>query len=213
MRVMSFILSIAGAVLLAACGQSGVYYEKTPEQVAAALKDAYLPTHILGGGIERSRVSQPDANTVVTALIGGDGSEAMRFVTTITPDGTGSRVLTVIQPPEGKNKERAAEMMASQAYAMSMMDSLAQEHVAAAIEGRAFDMMFATNPAAKAMLNSDPQMREQLRQINEANTEFARMEQEMAAAEGTSRSGHGSRRARDRSEPEFGQPMLDPGGD
>ncbi len=204
MRVKAFILSMAGAVLLAACGQTGTYYEKTPEQVAAALKGAYLPTHVLGGSIKRSRVTQPDPNTVVTALIGENGTEAMRFVTTITPDGTGSRVVTELQPPEGKNKERAAEMMASGSYEIAMIGQLANEHVAAAIEGRPFDMMFATNPMAKAMLRDKPGVQEQIDQANASAAEWSRMEQEMAAQprKNPDWSDGGS-------EPAFGEPMDD----
>jgi hypothetical protein len=204
MRIGAFILSVVGAALLAACGPSGTYYEKTPEQVAAALKKAYLPTHVLGSGIKRSKVTQPDPNTIVTALIGANGTEAMRFVTTITPDGTGSRVLTEVRAPEGVNNERANEVMADQAHVMALMDGLANEHVAAAIEGRPFDMMFATNPMAKGMLSNQPGVQEQINEANASAAEWSRMEQEMAANPPANPGW-----SDDSSEPAFGEPMDD----
>jgi len=204
MRVKAFILSVAGAVLLAACGQPGVYYEKTPEQVAAALKDAYLPTHVLGNGIKRSQVTQPDANTVVTTLIAADGSEAMRFVTTITAEGTGSRVLTAIEAPEGKHNQRAGEMMATEGYMMALMDGLAQEHVAAAIEGRPFDMTFGASPMAKGMLKNQPGLQEEIDRANASAMEMAREQQKWDSER---RSGWD-----DSAGQAFGEPMVDPRG-
>jgi len=178
MRVKSFVLACAGAVLLVACGGGGKYYEKTPEQVASALKSAHLPVHVLGGTVAGSRVSQPDDDTVVTALLDRNGSEVMRFVTTFTPDGPGARVATEIRPPEGNNKDRATEAMQANGFAMGMMKKLADEHVAAAIEGRPFDMMFASPPMAKGMMGAMPGMQERINQANETASEFARMEQE-----------------------------------
>lgn len=177
MRMKSFLLCVAGAVLLAACGNSGKYYEKTPEQVAAALQSAYLPTHVLGGSVAGSRVTQADSNTVVTALVDAQGNELMRFITTITPEGAGSRVATEIRPPEGTHKNRASEAMQKNGLAMGLMDGLANEHVAAAIEGRPFDMMFA-NPMAKGMAGAIPGMREQIDQANAGAMEMAQAEQE-----------------------------------
>lgn len=207
MRMRAYILAIAAAVLLAACGETGVHYDKSPEQVAAALKAAHLPTHVLGGNIKRSRVTQPDASTVVTALVAADGSEAMRFVTTITPDGSGSRVLTEVQAPEGQNAESASRAMASEGYAMALMGGLANEHVAAAIEGRPFDMLFAANPMAKEALRNKPGVQEQINRANASAARMARMEQDMeqdgpADASGTAWEDGGS-------EPAFGQPMDD----
>ena len=156
----------------------GQYYEKTPEQIASALRAAHLPVHVLGGAVAGSRVTQPDSGTVVTALLDNRGSEVMRFVTTVTPDGTGARVATEIRPPEGANKDRATEAMRANGFATGMMEKLAVEHVAAAIEGRPFDMMFASPPMAKGMVGAVPGMSEQIDQANEAASEFARMEQE-----------------------------------
>jgi hypothetical protein len=177
MRLKSFVLGAAGAVLLSACGPSGTYYEKTPEQVAAALRAAYLPTHVLGSTVTGSRVSQPDASTVVTALLDAEGRELMRFVTTVTPEGTGSRVSTDVRPPEGSHKERAVEAMEKNGFVMGLMGGLANEHVAAAIEGRPFDMMFA-NPVAKTMAGAVPGVKEQIDQANAGAMEMAKMERD-----------------------------------
>lgn len=165
-------------MLLVSCGDSGKYYEKSSQEVASALKSAYLPTHVLGGTVAGSRVSQPDRNTIVTALLAQDGSELMRFVTILSPDGTGTRVATEIRPPEGRNKDRATQAMEANGFAMGMMEKLAEEHVTAAIEGRPFDVTFATPPMAKGMMGAMPGMSKQIDAANEAAAEFSRHQQQ-----------------------------------
>ena len=168
MALKNILLAVLGGLLLASCGVSGTYYEKSPPAVVAALKAATLPYHILGDKAQGSRVTQPDANTVVTAVLGPDQSELIRFVTTIAPDGAGSRVSVDVQPPEGRNHERATKAMAQNGLTMGLMDKLAKEHVAAAIEGRPFDMMFATPSMAKGMLAANPAVQAQIQQANSA---------------------------------------------
>lgn len=177
MRVGSVLLASIGAILLVACAQSGDYFEKSPQQVTASLRSAVLPTHILGSAVKRSRVSQPDARTVVTALLDRDDRELMRFVTTVSPEGTGSRVATSVVAPEGRNKERAEAAMARGGLAMSLMAGVAKEHVASAIEGRPFDMLFA-NPMAKKVAGAVPGVSQQINAANEAAAEMARFEQQ-----------------------------------
>ncbi|WP_188818397.1 hypothetical protein [Novosphingobium indicum] len=177
MLIRKFIVSIVGAVLVAACGNSGEYYEKPPKQVTSALKSAYLPTHVLGGSVKASRVTQPDAETVVTALLAENNSELMRFVTTVVPDGDGSRVSTAILPPEGRNKVRAEKALAENGLAMGLMSAVAKEHVAAAIEGRPFDMMFAS-PMGKGMIGAMPGMSERIDAANKAASDFAKYQQQ-----------------------------------
>ncbi len=168
MALKNILLAVLGGLLLASCGASGTYYEKSPQAVVAALKAATLPYHILGDKAQGSRVTQPDANTIVTAVLGPDQSELIRFVTTIAPDGAGSRVSVDVQPPEGRNHERATKAMAQNGLTMGLMDKLAKEHVAAAIEGRPFDMMFATPAMAKGMLAANPAARAQIQDANSA---------------------------------------------
>ena len=93
MSILRSILTIFGAIFLASCGNSGEYYEKTPEQVTHAIKSAHLPTHVLGKQIKRSRVTQPAPDTVVTTLLGEGGREMMHFVTTVTPVANWPRAL------------------------------------------------------------------------------------------------------------------------
>ncbi len=177
MRMKSMLLACAGALLLTGCS-AGEYYEKTPQEVISALRSAYLPVHVLGGTVADRRVTQPDSNTVVTALIDRNGSELMRFVTTLTPDGTGTRVATEVRPPEGRNKNRASAAMEANGLALGIMEKLAEEHVGAAIEGRPFDMTFASPSMAKGMMGAVPGMSERLDAANEAAAEFSRYEQQ-----------------------------------
>ena len=172
--------TILVAAALAACGASGDYYEKPPAEVAKAIKGAYLPTHVLGSQIKRSRVTQPSPDTVVTTLLGAGGREMMHFVTTITPDGSGSRVSTELSIPEGV-KDRLDEAVSKDpmaAHAMGVMQMLAEEHVAAAIEGRPFDMTLG-NPNAKAAMAMNPEMKQHVDAANAAAAEMSRYEQEM----------------------------------
>lgn len=180
MTIFRGMLAIFCAILLASCGSSGEYYEKSPEQVTQAIKSAHLPTHVLGKQIKRSRVTQPAPDTVITTLLGEGGREMMHFVTTVTPDGTGSRVATEIAVPEGV-KERLDEAVENDPmanYAMNLMHVVAREHVVAAIEGRPFDMTLG-NPNAQAAMEMNPEIRAQIEQANKAASDMAKSEQQM----------------------------------
>ena len=180
MTIFRGILAVFGAILLASCGNSGEYYEKSPEQVTQAIKSAHLPTHVLGRQVKRSRVTQPAPDTVITTLLGEGGREMMHFVTTVTPDGTGSRVATEIAVPEGV-KERLDEAVENDPmanYAMNLMHVVAREHVVAAIEGRPFDMTLG-NPNAQAAMEMNPEIRAQIEQANKAASDMAKSEQQL----------------------------------
>ena len=180
MSILRSIMTIFGAIFLASCGNSGEYCEKTPEQVTHAIKSAHLPTHVLGKQIKRSRVTQPAPDTVVTTLLGEGGREMMHFVTTVTPDGTGSRVATEIAVPEGV-KERLDEAVAKDPmanYAMNLMHVVAREHVVAAIEGRPFDMTLG-NPKAEVAMQMNPEMHARIEEANKAASDMAKQEQQM----------------------------------
>ena len=180
-RILLAIVPMLGAVLWLGAGGGETYYERPPSEVKAAIAQADLPLHILGQHVRGSRVSNPDDQTVVTALLDKDGTELMRFVTTVTPDGSGSSVETEVRGPEGRHAKGAAEAMKTQAFTMSLMEKLAVEHVAAAIEGRPFDML-AFNPMAKqlAVATGHDKM---FNDANEAAMESAKSLQEMEESE------------------------------
>ena len=163
-------IAIAATLLVAACEEQGTYYEVAPSQAKASIKAAVVPTHVLGSTIKRSRAYDRGDDQVVTALIDGQGRELMHFVTTVTPDGEGSRVDTEIEMTKDADT-RSFEAT----YALALLDKLADEHVAAAIEGRPFDMLFATNPAAVAMMG--PEMRDEVESANRAMQELNESQQ------------------------------------
>jgi hypothetical protein len=190
MRFATILMSVLAALLLSACGAQGKYYEQTPQAIRAALRAATLPYHVLGSQAKGTKVIVLDDTRTAVAVLGPNDTEMMRFVTTVTPDGTGSRVLVELSPPEGRNKERAAKAMESNAIAMILLKKLADEHVAAAIEHRPFDMMFATPALAKGMIGASPEMRAQLdganraaASMNEAAGKFDAMDKEREARE------------------------------
>lgn len=175
-RLLLGLVPLLGGVLWFGMSGGATHYDKSPHEVKAAIAAAYLPTHILGSYIHGSKVTTPDENTVVTSLLGENDAELWRFVTTVTPDGTGSEVDTVVQPPQGEYAERAQQAMKTHAYTMTLMEKLADEHVAAAIEGRPFDML-AFNPAAKAMANATG-YGDTFAEANASAMEMARAEQD-----------------------------------
>lgn len=164
----NLLLAVLTGVLLAGCGAQGTYYDKAPKDVVSALKSATLPYHVLGNQAQGTRVTQPDPNTVVTAVLAADQNEMIRFVTTITPDGSGSRVSTAVEPPRGRYSAHAGKAMAENAYAMALIGKLAHEHVAAAIEDRPFDMLFATAPMARGMLAANPEAQAHIDAANQS---------------------------------------------
>ncbi|MWV28744.1 hypothetical protein [Aurantiacibacter rhizosphaerae] len=159
----------------------GKHFEQPPDQVRASLKQASVPLHVLGSYVMGSRVTTPDDNTIVTALLDENHNELMRFVTTVEADGTGSLVDTEIEPPQGENAERAVEAMKKQGYAVSLLALVADEHVAAAIEKRPFNML-AMNPAANAMIGAMPDAASEVESANRAADEWSRSEQGSYAA-------------------------------
>ena len=190
MRLAPLLVSMLAALLLGACGEQGKHYEQSPQAIRSSLRAAILPYHILGSQAKGTKVIQLDDSRTAVAVLGPNDSEMMRFVTTVTPDGTGSRVLVELAPPEGRNKDRAAKAMESNAIAMILMKKLADEHVAAAIEHRPFDMMFATPAMAKSMIGASPEIRAQIdganraaSSMNEAASQFEAMDKEREAKE------------------------------
>jgi hypothetical protein len=150
LRLVIGLVPMIGGAMWFGMPSDGVHYDQSPQEVKAAIAAAYLPTHVLGSYIKGSKVSTPDDHTVVTSLLGENDAELMRFVTTVTPDGAGSEVDTVVEAPQGQYAERAQEAMKKNGYAMVLMEKLADEHIAAAIEHRPFDML-AFNPMAKGL--------------------------------------------------------------
>ena len=176
--MMRVAVGLAAALALAGCGKQGVHYDKTPTQVKTSLRQSHLPLYILGSMAQGSHVTQPDDETVVMAPTDGNGSELIRFVATVVPDGEGSRVAVAVLPPEGRNKDRIAERMQHQGFTMAIMQRLAAEHVASSIEHRSFDMTLG-NPVAKMV----PGMQQSLEQAHENGMAMQEMMAEAAAEE------------------------------
>lgn len=168
-------------VLYLGMDSGGQYYEKSPHDIRASLKSATLPLHVLGSSVHGSRVYEQDENTVITALLGEDDKEMLYFVSVIEADGTGANVTTSIGTPEGEAGERAQKLLQKGGILGGMMDKLATEHVAAAIEERPFDLMFASGPVANSMLSWFPELQSE---INDANANMAAMNAYQAGAEG-----------------------------
>jgi hypothetical protein len=186
MRKIGVLVMAAATALLAGCGEQGTYYEQTPQAVRASLRSATLPYHVLGSQAKGSRITQPDENTTVTAVIGPNQSELIRFVTTVTPKGSGSLVAIEVRPPEGNNKSRANKAMEANGMAMALMGKLAIEHVDAAIEHRPFDMSFATGGMAKGMIAANPAMQAQFDQANRSAEMMNRAQDEAGSNEESS---------------------------
>lgn len=176
-RVAAMVALPVGGIMYMGMGASAQHYDVPPAQAMSRIASAYLPTHVLGSNIKGSRVSLSGQDTVITSLIAEDGTELMRFVTKVEADGKGSSVSTTIEPPTGANAERAAKVMQSQALAMSLLDLLAKEHVAAAIEQRPFNML-AMSPGGSAMAKNIPGMQEHLDQANASAAAMAEFEQD-----------------------------------
>lgn len=187
-RILTMAAVPVGGIVWLGMGSGAQYYDVPPTQARASISSAYLPTHVLGSYVKGSRVSRPDNETVVTSLIGEGGVELMRFVTKVEPSGTGSSVSTTVEPPVGKNAERAKKVMNSQPFVMSLMNKVAQEHVDAAIEKRPFNMM-AMNPAGEAAANAIPGMKEQIADANASAAAISRMQQEERRYSSSSQAG------------------------
>ena len=165
-RMKKTIVIMAASLLLAACGAEGTYYEKSPASVAAAITDAEL-SPMLAGEASDSTVSKPNSDTVVITGNDAFGGDIFKITATLTPEGNGTRVQT-----------QFALLHKKKGYDEYMAQKMAQEHVAAAIEGRSVDIMAAANPVAKAMINSNPEMSKAVNQGMQAAIAFEKMEKQ-----------------------------------
>ncbi|MEL6530196.1 MAG: hypothetical protein AAGK01_03510 [Pseudomonadota bacterium] len=84
---------VASAMLLNACGESGTYYEQSPVEVAKGIRLAQHPT---GGKIKGSRVTSSTKEQVKVILTDDRGVGKVFITANISPDGTGSRVVTEV---------------------------------------------------------------------------------------------------------------------
>ncbi|MGB3807904.1 MAG: hypothetical protein WA936_11955 [Erythrobacter sp.] len=183
LRYVVGLVPILALILWMGVDGGGTEYARSPQDVRAALKSAHVPTHVLGQHVAGSRVRVVEGGHVVTALLDHEGREIIHFVSTIEERGGGSHVSTDVVPAPGEHAARAQEAMKKNAFATNLLDKLADEHVAAAIEGRPFDMMFATPPAAKEMIGMTPGLGNQIADANASASELAQLQQDLAREE------------------------------
>jgi hypothetical protein len=159
-------------------------YERSPQQVREALRSAQVPIHVLGENIAGSVVRDERADIVVTALVDRNGAEVLHFVTTIEPDGDGSAVTTELRPAHGRNAQNVSGALSANLRAAGLLEKLASEHVAAAIEGRPFDIMFAAPPMADPIMTAvAPGVKDKIAEANQTASELAKAHGELAEAE------------------------------
>jgi hypothetical protein len=199
MNVKRLLSSLAAAILLTACGDSGQYFEKAPEQSIAALKSAYFPTRVFGGPNKSSRTFEAAGGVVITALLDEDNRETLRIVSTVTPDGSGSRVRTELAPPNGTGQM-------PKGLDTTNVTMFAREHVAAAIEGRTIDLAAGGVMAGSelgAMAGAAATAVSYAEEMTEKNAQRRR-----SGGWGADETG----RPGEKSEPAFGEPMDDAAG-
>ena len=172
-RQFRIMFGAALSLMLVACGQSGVYFEQSPEQISSALHSTTPPLALLGESIKRARVYDEGGN-IITAFSDSRGKELLHIVTTVSPEGEGARVSsTLLVNPEFN----------SGLVNPGLVQQMADEHVASAIEGRVFDVTFAAPGLAKAALSRIPGGSERLEAINEGVAFGTEMRQMIDEAE------------------------------
>ncbi len=180
LRYAAGLLPALGLVLWMGLSGDTTTYARSPAEIHSALKAARVPTHVLGEGVAGSRVRSDGENRVITALVDPAGVELVLFVTTVDPDGEGSQVSTVVQMAPGDRAQEARDALKKNAIATALLEKLADEHVAAAIEERPFDMLFAAPPGAAQMISATPGMRDKIDDANASASDFAKTQQEWA---------------------------------
>ncbi|MEM6475990.1 MAG: hypothetical protein AAF687_07475 [Pseudomonadota bacterium] len=168
MNIRRFALAALASTLLAGCGFQGEYYDATPEQATFRIKNAPMPTPFLGTGVARKEVITAEDGSIVTLFKNKAGKTGIQISATITPDGEGSRIATSVVYDKSKLGSGAESAMAS-----GLITKLGEEHVAAAVEKRPFDMMFAAGPMAKGMMANNPGMAKQMQEANRMASEMA----------------------------------------
>lgn len=164
MRKVGF--GLIAALFLAGCGSDGEYYEKSPDAIATAISNAEL-SPMIGGDVSDKSISRPDKNTVTITAHDDFGGDVFKITSKLTPDGSGTRVQTEFKLLHKKK-----------GHDQYMAQKMATEHVAAAIEGRSPDIMAAAHPMARAIVNSNPEMKKTINQGLDAAMAMERAEQQ-----------------------------------
>ena len=174
MKLRSLVLALLGALALTACANEGQSFEQSPKIVKARLKYVVIPTALIGRSVINRKVRQASEDVTVIEMLNRSGEEKMRNVVQVTPEGAGSKVLAQAQTPDG-------ETIGDQAGQMNgrLAQKFADELVASAIEKRAFDMMFASDPSLKAMYGQNTFLGKEVQKANENAAAFSRAEQQI----------------------------------
>ncbi len=139
MRGLLHIWLLTCVLLLGACGEPGKYYDKSPEAVFAAIEEARIPVSMLTSKMVGKTVSRPAHNLIVVTANDHFGGDIVRFVTKVTPEGNGSRVIGRFE----------AGSLKPPAERQQLLDKAVQEFAEAAIEDRPFNVLFASPTGEK----------------------------------------------------------------
>ena len=144
-------------VLLTACGGKGEVYDRPPEQVRDLLRTVEMPLYVFGSSAETDAVVDASDPAKMVWKITANGSNLMRVVATIEPEGeTKSRVEVDIEGASGSKYGDVEARFKKAPGVKNMYLVTMREAVDSTLDGRQFDIT-ATYPAmmAATMANAD----------------------------------------------------------
>lgn len=156
-----FIVAAVMAGLLAACG-GGTSYPIPAKDVTSKLLSTKPPMMVFGGTATDLMVTQGEGGAVRWTVL-KNGTQVMRLVATVTPEGeNASRVAVSMEPPNNDVTSSAAKRMAENPAIVKLYTAAMTEQIDAKLNNRAFDMGAIQGQMMAAAMASMPKIADQM---------------------------------------------------
>lgn len=148
---------LCAAILLAGCAE-GRRYDAAPAEARSLLATSEMPLMVFGSQALAVETVRRDPGTVLWLVLDARGDEMMRLVARVTAEGSGSRIVADVLPPEGRYHDRVTKGMADNPAVVDLYRKVAAEQVDAAMTGRDFSMAAITPAMMAAAIALVPNM-------------------------------------------------------
>ena len=173
MMIRAFVLAAVAAGLLAACG-GGKSYPISAAEVTGKLLSTRPPSGVFGSAATDVMVTQGEGGTVRWTVLKG-GSQVMRLVATITPDGeAASRVSVSAEPPNNDAHSAIGKNMADNPAIVKLYTAAMIEQIDAKLTNREFNFAAIQPQMMAAAMASMPKMQASVDQAMKQSQDMER---------------------------------------
>jgi hypothetical protein len=171
--IRAVVFAVVAAALLAACGESKSYPIAAAE-VTSKLLSTRPPKGVFGSTATDVMVTQGDGGTVRWTVLKG-GSQVMRLVATITPDGdAASRVAVSVEPPNNDANSAIGKNMADNPAVVKLYKAAMAEQIDARLTNREFNFTAIQGQMVAAAMATMPKMQASLDEAVKSSRDMER---------------------------------------